>query len=225
MFLFFLFAKLSLEAHCHAFVTVEETKRQLGQSATSVSYRLLLLEKGTKMKIDNGCEIFLATETITIFVFYLPINNCYHIIHALITSRVDYCNSLLYGLPATQLNKIQRLLNAAARLVCRSPRYCHITPLMYNLHWLPVNLRIRFKVLLFEFKAIHSIAPYISDLISVKPNSSYNLPAFIICRHFACVSIPEDEANFRWLVVLSSCTNTMEWTSTWTLGLRGLQFI
>ena len=46
----------------------------------------------------------------------------------------------------------------------------------YNLHWLPINLRIRFKVLLFVFKAIHSIAPpYISDLISVKPNSSYNL--------------------------------------------------
>ena len=128
------------------------------------------------MKIDNGCEIFLATETITIFVFYLPINNCYHIMHALITSRVDYCNSLLYGLPATQLNKIQRLLNAAARLVCRSPRYCHITPIMYNLHWIPVNLRIRFKVPLFVFKAIHGIAPsYISDLILVKPNSSYNL--------------------------------------------------
>ena len=86
--------------------------------------------------------------------------------HALITSRVDYCNSLLYGLPATQLNKIQRALNAASRLVCRSPRYCHITPLMYNLHWLPVNLRMRFKVLLFVF---------ISDLISVKPNSSFNL--------------------------------------------------
>ena len=73
---------------------------------------------------------------------------------------------------------MQRVLNAAARLVCRSPRYCHITPLMYNLHWLPVNLGIRFKVLLFVFKAIHGVAPsYISDLILVKPNiySSYNL--------------------------------------------------
>ena len=47
---------------------------------------------------------------------------------------------------------------------------------MYNLHWLPVYLRIRFKVLLFVFKGIHGIAPsYISDLISVKSNSSYNL--------------------------------------------------
>ena len=45
-----------------------------------------------------------------------------------VTSRVDYCNSLLYGLPAIQINKMQRVLNAAARLVSRAPRYCHVTP-------------------------------------------------------------------------------------------------
>ena len=71
---------------------------------------------------------------------------------------------------------VQRVLNAAARLVYRPPRYCHTTPLMYNLHWLPVNLRIRFNVVLLVFKAIPGIAPsYISDLVLVKPNSSYNL--------------------------------------------------
>ena len=120
----------------------------------------------------------LQLKLLLVLFFYLPINNCYHIIHALITSRVDYCNSLLYRLPATQLNKIQHVLDAAARLLCRSPRYWHTIPFMYNLHWLPVNLRIRFKVLLFAFKAIHGVAPsYISDLILVKPNiySSYNL--------------------------------------------------
>ena len=105
---------------------------------------------------------------------FLSFDSTKALVHALITSRVDYCNSLLYGLPATQLNKIQRVLNAAARLVCRSPRHCHITPLVYNLHWLPVNLRIRFKVLLFVFKAIHGIAPsYISDLIFVNRNLFY----------------------------------------------------
>ena len=107
---------------------------------------------------------------------FLSFDSTKALVHALITSRVDYYNSLLYGLPATQLNKIQRVLNAAARLVCRSPRYCHITQLMYNLHWLPVNLRICSKVLSFVFKAIHGIAPsYISDLILENPNSSYNL--------------------------------------------------
>ncbi|CAH3190361.1 unnamed protein product, partial [Porites evermanni] len=52
------------------------------------------------------------------------------LVHAFVTSRVDYCNSLLYGLPASHLNKVQRVLNAAARLVCRAPRYCRITPLL-----------------------------------------------------------------------------------------------
>ena len=47
-------------------------------------------------------------------------------VHAFITSHVDYCNSLLYGLPNYQLNKLQRVLNASARLVCNAPRFCHI---------------------------------------------------------------------------------------------------
>ena len=58
------------------------------------------------------------------------------LVHAFVSSRVDYCNSLLYGLPASQLNKVQRVLNTAARLVCCAPRFSHITPLMYELHWL-----------------------------------------------------------------------------------------
>ena len=49
------------------------------------------------------------------------------LVHAFVTSRVYYCNILLYGLPASHLNKVQRVLNAAARLVCRAPRYRRIT--------------------------------------------------------------------------------------------------
>ena len=75
------------------------------------------------------------------------------LVHAFVTSRVDYCNSLLYGLPASHLNKVQRVLNVAARLVCCAPRYWRITPLLYELHWLPVRQRISFKILLFVFKA------------------------------------------------------------------------
>ena len=97
-------------------------------------------------------------------------------LHAFVTSRVDYCNSLLYGLPASHLNKVQRVLNAAARLVCRAPRYCRITPLLYELHWLPVRQRISFKILLFVFKAIHGFAPtYLRELVSIKRSGNYNL--------------------------------------------------
>ena len=61
------------------------------------------------------------------------------LIHAFVSSRVDYCNILLYGLPAYQLNKLQRVQNAAARLIFQESKYCHVRPLLYNLHWLPVK--------------------------------------------------------------------------------------
>ena len=96
--------------------------------------------------------------------------------HAFVTSCVDYCNSLSYGLPASQFNKVQRVLNTAARLVCCAPQFSHITPLMYELHWLPLKQRIHFNILLFAFKAIHGIAPsYIQDLVSLKSQGAYNL--------------------------------------------------
>ena len=67
------------------------------------------------------------------------------LVHAFITARIDYCNGLLYGLPAAHLNKLQRIQSSAARLVCSLPRFCHITPTLFSLHWLPVCFRIEFK--------------------------------------------------------------------------------
>ena len=78
-------------------------------------------------------------------------------------------NSLLYGVPNCHLHKLQRVQNAAARLIFEESKYCHVTPLLKSLHWLPVKYRIIFKVLLINFKAIHGLAPvYISELISIR---------------------------------------------------------
>ena len=82
------------------------------------------------------------------------------LIHAFVSSRVDYCNNLLYGLPAYQLNKLQRVQNAAARLIFLESKYCHVRPLLYNLHWLPVKFRIDFKILLLTYKATNGLAPF-----------------------------------------------------------------
>ncbi len=73
------------------------------------------------------------------------------LIHAFLFSHMDYCNGLLYDLPDYQIAKLQRIQNMAARLVFKLPKFSHVTPLMVELHWLPVSYRIKFKLLLYVF--------------------------------------------------------------------------
>ena len=95
--------------------------------------------------------------------------------HALISSRLDYCNSLYSGITNASLNRLQLVQNAAARLLTGTRRWDHITPVLASLHWLPVKFRIHFKVLLFVYKALHNLAPpYIANLIK-PPDSTRQL--------------------------------------------------
>lgn len=87
----------------------------------------------------------------------------------LITSRIDYCNSLYYGLDKYALHRLQVVQNAAARLLTGTRKFEHIKPVLSALHWLPVEYRIQFKILLLAFKALNGLAPdYLSDLISLR---------------------------------------------------------
>ena len=80
-------------------------------------------------------------------------------------------NSLLYGVPNVHIRKLQLVQNAAARLLSGTSRYNHITPILEELHWLPICFRIEYKLVLFVFKALHGKAPqYISDLIKPQQN-------------------------------------------------------
>ena len=85
--------------------------------------------------------------------------------------------TLLFGLPKAQIARLQRVQNAAARLILGIGKFSHITPALYELHWLlPISLRIDYKILLLTFKCIYGLAStYLSDLISIKSNSLYNL--------------------------------------------------
>uniref|UniRef100_A0A8C6Q198 Reverse transcriptase domain-containing protein n=1 Tax=Nothobranchius furzeri TaxID=105023 RepID=A0A8C6Q198_NOTFU len=88
------------------------------------------------------------------------------VIHAFVTCRLDYCNSLYAGLRQAPIARLQAIQNSAARLLTSTRRSEHITPVLHALHWLPVFYRIRFKVILFVFKALNSGAPkYLSEII------------------------------------------------------------
>ena len=83
-------------------------------------------------------------------------------------SKIDYCNSLLYGLPDTSIIRLQRVQNSLARVVCNSSRRSsHSIDLLKSLHWLPVSERIEYKIALLTFKTLQSGKPsYLSDLVS-----------------------------------------------------------
>jgi len=82
---------------------------------------------------------------------YLDQPSTEKLVHAFVSSKLDYCNSLLYGLPDKEISKIQHIQNSAAQLVTKARRADHITPILRKLHWLPVRKRFIFKILLFTF--------------------------------------------------------------------------
>ena len=89
------------------------------------------------------------------------------LIQAHVISQLDYCNSLLFGLPQNQISRLQRVQNAAARVISCQRKSEHISPVLRELHWLPVSFRVRFKILTLMFKARNGLAPkYLCDLIS-----------------------------------------------------------
>ncbi len=90
-------------------------------------------------------------------------------VHALVTSKLDYCNSLVYGLPDILLNKLWNVQKSAARLITMSGKYQHISPTMKKLHWLLIRQCIEYKVLLLIYKALNNLAPvYLSDLLQCR---------------------------------------------------------
>ncbi len=88
------------------------------------------------------------------------------LVQALVLSRLDYCNALFAGLPASSIKPLQWIQNSAARLIFNEPKRMHVTPLFINLHWLPIAAHIKFKALMFAYKTTSGSAPlYLNSLL------------------------------------------------------------
>jgi hypothetical protein len=95
-------------------------------------------------------------------------NSCVMLCNALVSSKLDFCNSLFYGLPQSSISRLQLIQNSLARVVCPSVRRRdHITPTLRRLHWLPVNTRIQYKIALITYKTLHNHSPsYLDSLLT-----------------------------------------------------------
>ena len=90
------------------------------------------------------------------------------LVQAFVVSRLDYCNALLYGISKQNISKLQRVQNAAAKVVLKRRKFDHVTPLLKQLHWLPVEFRIEFKILVHVYNAIQGDSPvYIKHLVNM----------------------------------------------------------
>ena len=99
---------------------------------------------------------------------YLDQSSAENIVHAFVTSNIDYCNALLFGAPKHVIQNLQRLQNATARVICGLRKYDHITEALRTLHWLPVAYRIKYKIAILAYKCIYNQAPdYLNNMVEV----------------------------------------------------------
>ena len=99
---------------------------------------------------------------------YLTEFACKNAIQSLVISRLDGCNAILNGISVSQLNRLQVIQNKAARVIARINPREHITPVLRELHWLPVRSRIAYKTVMYVFKCLRGFGPaYMRDLLQL----------------------------------------------------------
>ena len=114
-------------------------------------------------------------------------------VQSLVTSRLDYSNGLLYGIPKSEVSILQSVQNSAARIVTKTAPREHITPVLKELHWLPIDRIIEYKILLYAYKALNGLAPeYLCNMVEsyasdrVYRSVSQNLLVLVVPRGKHC---------------------------------------
>ena len=141
---------------------------------------------------------------------YLTRSATEKIVHALISSRLDFGNALLFRLPQSQLSLLQKLQNSAARIVTLTRRTTHITPVLSSLHCLPVESGIVFKLLLLVFHCMHGSAPeYNINLLL-----PYNPSRCLRSSDSKLLSVPKTKKNYGGSVFCTCWTLSVESIAT-----------
>ena len=124
-------------------------------------------------QVSSICQkMFFQIRNISFNRKYLPQQVIVQLMVSLVLSKLDYCNSLLSGIPDSLISRLQRAQNCAARVCMGKRKYDSAKPLLQHLHWLPVKERIKYKIALLCFKCIHNCAPtYLQELIHINVKS------------------------------------------------------
>ncbi|XP_072041126.1 uncharacterized protein [Amphiura filiformis] len=141
-------------------INLSSVIRNLGchfDSNMSLTAHVNILRRNTLFQIKNLWRIRC----------YINQETCHHAVRALILSRLDYCNALFLQLSAKDISRLQRLQNSAARVIFAVGRRVEAHPLVSSLHWLSIDKRISFKILLYIYKSFNNLAPkYISNKLT-----------------------------------------------------------
>jgi len=182
--------RLSLNPSKTEFLIIGTPKQRSKISASSVSFCQNLIQSSDscrnlgvifdsdlslKKHISSVCQTsFLQIRQLRQIRSSLDTNSAVILANSLVSSRLDYCNSLFFGLPKSSLHRLQLVQNSLARVVCPSVRRCHhITPTLRKLHWLPIQARITFKIACLTFKTLSNGLPsYLSELATPVRSSS-----------------------------------------------------
>ena len=169
---------------------INSTKQQRQKLSNHFPVKLLDNDISPSDSVRNLGVIFDSD-----FSFHKHVSNicksCFYHIRDLRRSRLDYCNSLINNIAKHDLSKLQRVQNCLARVILRAPRFSPSLPLLKQLHWLPVNYRIKFKLCTLTFRAlaIHQ-PPYLASLLHFS-----NIPRQLRSSTSQQLSIPRTKLN------------------------------
>ncbi len=128
------------------------------------------------------------------------------LVQALVLSRLDYCNALLSGLPASSIKPLQLIEKAAEKLIFNEHKRSHVTPLFINLYWLPIAARIKFKALMCVYKTTSGSAPlYLNSLFQ-----TYMPSRSLHSASERCITVPSQRGTKSLSDFFINCSQLVE---------------